>query len=234
MVRASVWRLAGAVAGVLFVAMSALASFLYPQPPQIDSSPSEILLWVRAHRPGIEAGTVIGVFAAISFLVLGIRVRHWLDDSGIDPLGSLIGVVTTAFVAVYALGAVPLATLAILQGQGATGSPGLVTLLIDLNQILFAPGIGLAGVFLLAVGIALLSTRVKPAWLAWGAIGVGLLDLLEIAPALTFGNYHGAGWATLGWISFLGFLAMVLLLSVFQAREAEHAGTVDSLQVAPA
>jgi len=54
--------------------------------------------------------------------------------------------------------------------------------------------------------------------LGWAAIVVGALDAVEVAPALTFSTYHAGGWTVVGWTSFLGLFAVVLVLSALMLR----------------
>lgn len=217
------WKVLGVSTGVGFVVLSILATFLYPQPPRVDSNPAVVLGWAHGHRVGIEAAMAIGIFAAMLFVGFAVYMKHRLDLAGNDALGSVAYASGIALAAVYALGGIPVATLVFMDGQpGGVTDGSLVRLLIDLNQILFAPAAGLGAVFLLALGVAVINMKavVSPV-IGWAAIVVSLFGAVEVVATLTFSSYHAGAWTAVGWIAYLGFLAVILVGGIALTREAE-------------
>ena len=62
------WDRLGALAGLGFIVLTLLATFLYPQQPRVDSAPATTLAWVHNHRSGIQTGMVFGLFGAALLL----------------------------------------------------------------------------------------------------------------------------------------------------------------------
>jgi hypothetical protein len=40
------------------------------------------------------------------------------------------------------------------------------------------------------------------------------LHAIEVVTSLTFSSYHAGGWTALAWVSFFGFLVIVLAVSI--------------------
>jgi len=218
------WQRIGAWAGIGFFVLSVLATFLYPQPPRPDSDPAVVLRWAHTHRAGLEAGMALGIVAAMSLVWFVASLRHLLARAGAEALSSVVYGSGMALVAVFALGAAPVATLVFMDGQpGGVNDGAVVRLLIDLNQILFSPAAGLAAVLLLAAGIAMLSTKVLPPAVGWAAIVVAALDGIEVVTSLTFSSYHAGLWTVIGWGGYLGLLVMIPLIGIAGLRRPEPA-----------
>jgi hypothetical protein len=214
-----IWRRIGAGAGIAFVLLSVLSTFLYPQPPSIDSDPAVVLEWVRPHRIGLQVGMVLGVFTGAVFTCFVAALRHHLDAVGSRILHSTLYGAGIAFSAVYALGVLPMAALVFIDGQpGGFGEGAVVRLLFDLNQIMFAPAMALAVVFLLTAGIAVLDTGSFSPLLARTAIVVSVPTALVVYTALTHSSYHAGGWTVIGWFAFICFLMVILWMSLAMIR----------------
>ena len=207
--------LVGACAGIGFVVLGLLATFLYPQPPRIDSVPSVILRWAHQHRPGIAAGMLLGVFAGLLFVWFAVYVQRRLATSGEAFLGSVAHGSGIAYAAFVALGSLPAATLVFMDGQpGGITDSNVVRLLLDLYQIRYAPATGLIAVFFFAVGISALSAGVFSRWLGWVTIVMGVLCVIETAPVLVNSSYHAGGWTEIGWVSAVGSLIVPLVMCI--------------------
>jgi len=217
------FRRVGAVSGGAFVVLSVLSTFLYPYPPTIDSDPAAILEWAHPHRVGIQAGMVLGAFTGAVFVVFVAALGDRIDAAGDRALGSLLYGSGIAFAAVYVLGVVPLGTLAFMEGQpGGFGDGTVVRLLFDLNWIMFAPAMALGVVFLLFTGIAIVRTEVFSPLLGWASIGVSVPVALLVYISLTFSSYHAGGWTVIGWVGFVGKLAVILWMSLAMARQPKN------------
>ncbi|MGO8769381.1 MAG: hypothetical protein ACLQIK_04380 [Mycobacterium sp.] len=216
------WRV-GAVSGGAFVVLSVLSTFLYPYPPAIDSDPAGILEWAHPHRVGIQAGMVLGAFTGALFVVFVAPLRDRIDAAGDRALGSLLYGSGIAFAAVYVLGVIPLGTLVFMEGQpGGFRDGTVVRLLFDLNWTMFAPAMALGVVFLLSTGIAIVRTEVFSPLLGWASIGVSVPVALLVYISLTFSSYHGGAWTVIGWVGFIGKLAVILWMSLAMARQPKN------------
>jgi hypothetical protein len=164
----------------------------------------------------------LGIFAAMLFVGFVVYMHHRLELAGAEALASVAYASGIALAALYAVGCIPVATLVFMDGQpGGITDGSLVRLLIDLNQVLFAPAIGLAAVFVVAFGIAALSMKVASPVIGWAAIVVSGFASVEVVTTLTFSSYHAGAWTAVGWIGFLGFLAVIFVASIALARGAE-------------
>jgi Domain of unknown function (DUF4386) len=205
----------GAWAGIGFVVLGLMATFLYPQPPRLDSAPAAILRWAHEHRAGIAAGMILGVFAALLFIWFAVYLQRRLAGAGHDFLGSVVYGSGIAYAVFVALGSLPAATLVFMQGQrGGLTDGDVIRLLRDLYQILYAPATGLIGVLFLAVGAAAVDAGVFSRWLGWLTIVMGMLCLVETVPIMINSSYHPGGWAVMGWGTAVGSLLIPVILCV--------------------
>src|SRR3974390_2309496 len=109
--------LVGACTGIGFVVLGLMATFLYPQPPRIDSSAAVILRWAHQNRTGIAAGMLMGVFASLLFVWFAAHMQRRLAATGDDFFGSVAYGSGIAYAAFVALGSLPAATLVFMDGQ---------------------------------------------------------------------------------------------------------------------
>ena len=210
------WDRIGAFAGIAFVVLSILATFMYPQEPRIDSSAATTLAWVHNHRTGIQAGMILGVFAAGVFVWFIGHLRHVLHrtEGGAETLSPIVFGSGIAVAVFAALGAVPVALLAFLDAQpGGLQDGSIVRMLADLGVVMTA-------VFACSVAVAILRREMGGAWLGWLSLLVAALNAIAVVTSLTFSTYHGAAWGVPGWGAYLGFLVLVLGLAITMLRGA--------------
>ena len=213
--------LVGAWTGIGFVVLGLMATFLYPQPPRIDSGPTVILRWAHTNRTGIAAGMLLGVLASLLFVWFAAYMQRRLAAADNEFLGSVAYGSGIAYAAFVALGSLPAATLVFMDGQpGGVGNGDVVRLLLDLYQILYAPATGLIGVFFLAVGLAALGSAVFSRWVGWLSLAMGLLCLVDTVPIMVNSSYHPGGWAVIGWGAAVGSLVVLLVLCIEILRRA--------------
>jgi hypothetical protein len=214
------WERLGALAGLGFVVLTLLATFLYPQQPRIDSSATTTMAWVHAHRAALEAGMILGLFGAGLFLWFAAHLRTVIKTTRLATVvyGSGIGVAIMG-----ALGALPVGLLCILDAQGGIQNADVVRMLGDSTQVLYAVGVIMTLVFLASAGAAMLNRELVAPWLGTVALIAVVLNALAIVTSMTFATYHGAGWAVPGWGAYLGFVLVVLITSVSLARTPETA-----------
>src|ERR1700676_4794745 len=134
------WERIGAFAGVAFVVLMLLATFLYPQQPRIDSSPAKTLAWIHGHRTGIQTGMILGVFAAGLFVWFAAHLRHVLTraEGGAERLAPLVFGSGVAVAVMGLVATFPTALLAFMDAQpGGIQDANIVRMLGDLNQVIF-------------------------------------------------------------------------------------------------
>ena len=205
----------GASTGIGFVVLGLLATFLYPQPPRIDSAPAVILRWVQQNRTGIAAGMILGVFSSLLFIWFAVYARQRLVAVRLEFLASVVYGSGVAYAAFVALGSLPAATLAFMEGQrGGLSNGDVVRLLLDLYVILYAPATALIGVVFVAIGWASIQTGVFSRWVGWVSIVIGVLCLVETVPIMINSSYHPGGWAVVGWGTAVGSLILILVFCI--------------------
>ena len=216
------WERIGALAGIAFVVLGVLATFLYPQQPRVDSAAAKTLAWVHGHRTGIQTGAVLGTFGAGIFVWFAAHLRNVLSraERGANRMTSVVFGSGVALAVLYLLGSVPNALLAFMDAQpGGIQDPSIVRMLGDLNTVLYGLAVPVVMVFLAALGIAMLSGLIGWGWLGWVSLVAAACNAITTVTALTFSTYHGAAWTIPSWASFLGLLVVVLVLSVSMLRQ---------------
>lgn len=213
----------GAATGLLFAALSLIAGFIYPQQPRIDSSASTTLAWVKDNRVSLQAGMIVGLFAAGALLwfVGYLRTAFKAGEEGVDSLAPVVFGAGVAAAAFAALAVLPLALLAFMVAQPAgITDPSVVRMLADLNLVLYSVASVVNGVFLLALGLALLRRSLPaPTWLGWVSIVAAAFNAVVVWLGMTFSSYHGAVWTGVAFGAFIGFLLVVLITSISLMRQ---------------
>ena len=211
----------GASSGIAFVALAALSGFIYPQQPRVDSSPAKTLAWVHDHHTALQAGMIFDCFAAgvllwfVGYLHRVLR-RSEGDVEWLSPvvLAGGIGVSITTAVA-----ALPTVLLAFMDAQpGGLNDLSLVRALGDLNTIFFSLTSVMTAVFLGALGWAMLRGDAGTIWLGWLMILVAAFNCVAVWIGVTFSSYHGHAWLIIGWGAYVGFLIVMLIVSVSLLR----------------
>jgi Domain of unknown function (DUF4386) len=215
------WERLGALAGLGFVVLTLLATFLYPQQPRIDSSPATTLAWVHGHRAALEAGMILGLFGAGLFLWFAAHLRVVLGKS--ERLATIVFGSGIAVAIMGALGALPIGLLCIMDAQGGVQTPDVVRMLGDSTSVLYGVGVVMTLVFLLSTGAAMLRKELVAPWLGWVAVVAAVLNGIAVVTSMSFATYHGAGWGVPGWGAYLGFVLVVLVTSVSLLRAPRSA-----------
>jgi MFS family permease len=215
------WERIGAFAGIAFVVLSLLAAFMYPQEPRIDSSAATTLAWVHNHRTAIQAGMILGVFAAGIFVWFVGHLQHALHraERGAETLSPIVFGSGIAAGVLGALGAVPLGLLAFMDAQpGGLQDATVVRMLADFGVVLYGASVVMTAVFLAALGVAILRGELRGGWLGWVSLVVAVLNGLAVVTSMTFSTYHGAAWSVPGWAAYLGGLVVVLGVAIGMLR----------------
>jgi len=224
------WERLGALAGLGFVVLSLLATFLYPQQPRIDSDPAATLAWVHSHRAALEAGMILGLFGSGLFLWFAAHLRAVLEKA--SRFSTIVFGSGIAVAIMGALGALPIGLLCIMDAQGGVQTPDVVRMLGDSTQVLYGVGVIMTLVFLASLGAAMVRKELIAPWLGSIALLAAVLNGIAVVTSMSFATYHGAGWAVPGWGAYLGFLFVVLVTSVSLARTQETAPTRPAVMAA--
>ena len=84
----------------------------------------------------------------------------------------------------------------------------------------------MTGVFLTALGVAIVRKAFVAPWLGWPSLVVAVFNVVAVWVGVTFSRYNGKGWNVVGWGASIGFLAVVLHVSISlltRPREATKA-----------
>jgi hypothetical protein len=216
----------GALSGLAFFVLAVLSGFIYPQQPRVDAGPAKTLAWVQDHHTALQAGMIFDFFAAgvllwfVGYLHRVLR-RAEGDVESLSPivLGAGIGVAITT-----AIAALPTVVLAFMDAQpGGLSDLSLVRMLGDLNTIFFSVTSIMTAVFLVGLGWAMLRGELGMRWLGWVAVVVAVFNAIAVWIGVTFSSYHGKAWLIIGWGAYVGFLIVMLILSVSMLRQRHTA-----------
>jgi hypothetical protein len=207
------WERIGAGAGILCVALLVVGTFLVPAPPHIDAPTAKIASYVTGHRGGLLVSNILFVLAVAAFLWFVGHLRHVLEraEGGAEALSPVVLVSGTALAAVGALTVLPMTLLAFMAGSpGGLSDATMVRMLFDLSQIVGGVTTILFAPFLVAMGYAMVRKELVSSWLGWVALAVAAFDVVAGVGAMTVGTYTAA-WYTIGFVSLLGFAAVILV-----------------------
>ena len=223
------WERYGAGAGIAFVVLMVIGTFIVPMAPHIDASTARIAGYVANHRHGLITSTLLGSLAVLAFLWFMGHLRHVLQrsESGAEALSPMVFGTGVATAVLGMLAALPMGTLAFMAGRPADPtSPAVIRLLFDLNWMLGAM-VGLAaGLFLVAGSLAMIRREMVSPNLGWmGMLFAALLWVSSAGDMYLHG--YSRGLDVLGLIGFLGFLLWVLAssLAMYQRPEVEKASS---------
>jgi len=215
----------GASTGAAFALLELLAGFIYPQQPRVDGPPAATVAWAQSHRVALQTGMIFGLVAAallVWFAGFLFSRMHRREPGGTTVGPMVLGGGVAAAVAA-AVAAVPIALLAFMVGQQpGIPDPTVVRLLADLNTVLYAASAILTGVFLVAVGLAVLRSELAaPRWLGRTSLVVAACNAVTVWVVLTFTTYHGKSWNVVAFGAYIGFVFIMLTLSISMLRQRE-------------
>ncbi len=221
----------GAGTGAAFAVLELLAGFIYPQQPRIDGPPAVTVAWARSNRVALQTGMIFGLAAAallvwFSGYLVTRMARGDVEQATVAPM-VLGGGVAAAVVA--AVAAIPIALLAFMVGQApGIPDPTVVRLLADLNTVLFAASAVMTGVFLIAIGLAILRGELgAPRWLGRFSLVAAGFNAVTVWMVITFSTYHGKWWNIVAFGAYIGFVIVVFSLSVTLLRRREKVDVTD-------
>lgn len=221
------WERYGAGAGIAFVVLLVLSTFIVPMAPHIDASTGRIVSYVADHRHALMTSTLLGWAAILPFLWFMGHLRHVLQrsESGAEALSPIVfgsGLVA-AVLAMMAM--LPMGTLAFMAGRpGDPTGAAVVRVLFDMNWMLGSV-VGLAaGLFMVAGSLAMIRGEMVSANLGWlGMLGAALLWISSAADLYV--HSYSSGLNIVALVGLFGFMLWVLLtsLAMYQHPEVERA-----------
>ena len=218
----------GALSGLAFVVLAALSGFIYPQQPRVDSGPAKTLAWVHDHHVALQAGMIFDFFAAGALLwFVGYLHRVLRRAEGeVESLSPIVFAAGIGVAITTAMAALPTVLLAFMDAQpGGVGRSVTGRALGDLNTIFFSATSVMTGVFLAALGWAMLRGQLGMRWLGWVMLVVAAFNAIAVWIGVTFSSYHGHAWLIIGWGAYVGFLIVMLITSVSMLRQPRTAPT---------
>lgn len=214
------WEKYGAATGIAFGILLLVSVFIVPSPPHIDASPGKIASFYADHRRAVLTANVIGTFAGIAAVLFICHLRHVFDrvERGIEGLSTVVFALGIAAVAFSALSGIAGSTLAMMSAQpGQVADAGLVRALYDLGFIGNGVTFMLVAAWLGAVALGMVRGEVATPALGWFAAAVAVVSMLSGIGLQTVGSYSG-GWATVGFITFLGLAAWDIVAGSLMMR----------------
>jgi hypothetical protein len=216
------WERYGAAAGLVFVILVLVASFLPGEsPPAVDDRAVTIAKYFHGHSGAIQAAAFLSGLAGVAFLwflgSLWSRLRRPDETRRLATIAAGGGVVTLGLVLVgFAMNATIALRLTSLGLLGARFFYTLSTVVIGMASFSLA-------VLVIATSVAAIRTKVFPVWLGW--VGV-VLGLAWVVAGLGVATDNSAIFA-LGFIVFLVWLIWVLVISflLFQTQEQAASAT---------
>ena len=218
----------GALSGLAFFILAVLSGFIYPQQPRVDSAPVKTLAWVHDHHAALQAGMIFDFFAA--------GVLLWFAGYLYRVLRHAEGEQAT-----FARSSSPRASACPSPARSlrcprccspswmpnpAASRPVTRAPLGDLNTIFFSATSVMTAVFTAALGWAMLRGELGTRWLGWLALVVAIFNCISVWIGVTFSSYHGHAWLIIGWGSYVGFLVVMLILSVVMLRQPRAATSI--------
>ena len=219
-----------AATGTAFAVLELLAGFIYPQQPRVDGPPAATVAWAAVHRAALQTGMIFGLLAAglLVWFAAYLYSQTRPVQQGEATIAPMILGGGVAAAVVVSIAAVPLALLAFMVGQTpGIPDPTVVRLLGDLNTVLFAASATMTGVFLIAIGVAILRSELGASrWLGWLSLLAAAINGVTVWEVITFTTYHGKWWNIVAFGAYIGFVIVVASLSITMLRRASDAGPV--------
>jgi hypothetical protein len=205
------WRISGA-AGLLFVALSLVASVTNVQPPTYDQDPATFAAWFAENGQRFRTGHFI---AGVAFLLFYFpfyagfceRLRH---AEGVPAIWSRVawagaimspaaGTASGSFIVSAAL-------------LGGRVSPEAAAFGAAGSFYAYVVSGALSGIVMVAAAIVILRTRVFSQWLGWAGVLVGSAAILGSATLVE--NTPTGLFATINAFAWLAYFLWIAVLSI--------------------
>lgn len=171
------WARAGALSGIVFVALVVSSNVSAGAIPDPSASPTKVIAFYTAHKTGQQVSAILTAVAVVVGLYFFWGLRNYLSRVGEAEQFATLGFVGAA---VFGIGGCINAGL---QWSLAAAPTDLTPAAAQALNMLFkddlATGLYSAGLATLMVfyGIAMLRSKGMPAWLGWISVALGLIAL---------------------------------------------------------
>jgi hypothetical protein len=203
------WERWSALAGVLFVALFAVALALSANS---NDDPTELADWLAdsGNRNQQFVAWFLFIASALAFLSFLGTLRDMLvrAEGGPGTLSSLVFGPGLVFIALYVTGTSMFAAPAALADESKFKlDPNTAEMFSDAGYLLLVAGVMVASILVLSASTAALRTGVLPAWLGWAGliVAVAMLFAVFFVPILAF-----VGWVLV--------VSLVMLVAAWRVR----------------
>lgn len=206
---------AAAAAGVAFVVLNVVGTFLPGAPPASDASTAKIAAYFRDHSGAIKAQLLLGALgiAALMWWFGALwRLMNRAED-GRPRLAIVAGIALASGLTLAIINGVANATAALRTENGDAQH-----LLYTLSFVVIAAAGFALGAFLLAVNAATYGSRVTPRWISYLGFAAALAFLGSGAGTVSDAN----AFNLLGLAAFLGWCVWILAISSVMWRTASR------------
>jgi hypothetical protein len=203
------WERWSALAGVLFVALFAVALALSANS---NDDPTELANWLAdsGNRNQQFVAWFLFIASALAFLSFLGTLRDMLvrAEGGPGTLSSLVFGPGLVFIALYVVGTSMFAAPAALADESKFKlDPNTAEMFSDAGYLLLVAGVMVASILVLSASTAALRTGVLPAWLGWAGliVAVAMLFAVFFLPILVF-----VGWVLV--------VSLIMLVAAWRVR----------------
>jgi hypothetical protein len=203
------WERWSALAGVLFVALFAVALALSANS---NDDPTELATWLAdsGNRNQQFVAWFLFIASALAFLSFLGTLRDMLvrAEGGPGTLSSLVFGPGLVFIALYIVGTSMFAAPAALADETKFKlDPNTAEMFSDAGYLLLVAGVMVASILVLSASTAALRTGVLPAWFGWAGliVAVAMLFAVFFVPILVF-----VGWVLV--------VSLIMLVAAWRVR----------------
>jgi hypothetical protein len=208
------WEQVAAATGIAFVVLLAIATFIVPQPPDVDGPAREIRSYFVDNQSGILMQSWLSGLAGILFIWFAGTLRARLATA--EGEGRRLSTISFAGAIGTLATLVPSFALNLtIAYTVARGAPLVLT--HSLFELSFWFGVLVVFSVIVFVGAASLTagrTGALPQWFAWAGLAVAALFLLQSVDVFVRGSDFFEPQGVLGSVNFILFALWVLVGSI--------------------
>lgn len=169
-----------ALSGILSVLLAIAGAIFASQgnSPDLSASGSTVLAFYVTNASTQMLGVILLTLAFAFFVAFSAFLRGWLRPT---PVSEALSTLALAGAAVELVGQTLGGgiTYALILSHSSMSADAAQALNVLAGGLVLVPAIGLF-TFGLAIGLAILSTKLLPKWLGWAAIGIGITVLTPV------------------------------------------------------
>jgi hypothetical protein len=211
------WNRLAAAAGMISVVFFVIAGLVYGNPPNLDAEPGAIAEFFVDNRDQVLWAVFIqglGVLAMVWFFAALVVAIREAGQAQLAAAAALFFVVALALGSIASLTRASLAfTLAEGADAGIVGAFYEVAALMDTSQNVVSAG------SYAAVAVAVLRTRLLPAWWGWASAIAALFAVVSATAWNTDGFWSPDGAGYLNFVVYVVWIGVTSLLLTLKTRE---------------